>query len=210
MMNRHLRTLLIVVCLAGAAGLVCYDILRRLQWCEWLDRESDVGIEFGPERQDTEVGQPAVGALGLGSDTATDAAGDAPLSIEVKPAAKDAEPVHCKAPWEYPGFDKRIKELHGKPLLAVLGNKLSIQLLNNRSVLRIREKPYAGPDFVCAILRGKIVPEREMVYDLQDSQECLVQTQAGEFRVGIYYRPVGYIILPNGESYWFFFEPDRK
>jgi hypothetical protein len=196
MTTRRHRTLLIVVYLAGAAGLVGYvgyDMLHRLPWRERPDDGSGVRIEPDPAQQDSK-----------------DVAGDTELSIEVKPVVKDAEPVYCKAPWEYPGFDKRIKELSGKRVLALLGNKLSIQLLHNRIHWSERRERLTGPDFISAILRGKMVPEGEMVYDLQDSQECVVHTPAGEFRVGIYYRPVGYIVLPNGESYWFFFEKDRQ
>lgn len=136
--------------------------------------------------------------------------GDAALSIEVKPVAKDAKPTQQEIPWAYPGVDKQIKELEGKPLLALLGTQLSIQLLNYTQRWSNRKEPYTGPDFIRAILRGKIIPKSEMVYHLQDSEECLVTTPGGEFRVGIFYRPVGYIVLPNAECYWFFFEKDKN
>lgn len=138
------------------------------------------------------------------------AAADGTLSIEIKPIVKDSKPRERRFAWNEPGLDKRIKDLNGKPVLELLGNKLSIQLLENRPVLSNRKTHYTGTDFLCAILRGNIVPKKEMVYHLQDSEECLVRATAGEFVVGIYYRPVGYIILPNGECYWFFFERDRK
>jgi hypothetical protein len=140
----------------------------------------------------------------------TAAADDPVLSIEVKAVAKDAKPIERKYPKHYAGFEKRIKELDGKPVLDLLGSKLSIRLLKNSPRLGARKEPYTGADFTCAILRGKVISDSQMRYHLQDYEECLVTTPAGEFKVGIYYRPVGYVVLPNGECYWFFFENEQK
>jgi hypothetical protein len=148
--------------------------------------------------------------VGLLSVIPTAWAGDPVLSIEVKPVAKGARPSERKYPKHYAGFEKRIKELDGKPVLELLGSKLSIRLLNNAPRLGGKKEPYTGADFVCAILRGRVVPDEQMRYALQDSQECLVKTPAGEFRVGIYYPPVGYVVLPNGECYWFLFEKGAR
>jgi hypothetical protein len=132
------------------------------------------------------------------------------LSIEVHTVAKDAKPIQRKYPKHYMGFEKRIKELDGKPLLDLLGSKLSIRLLNNSARLGKKKEPYAGADFTCAILRGKVISDEKMAFALQDSEECLVTTPAGDFKVGIFYRPVGYVVLPNGECYWFLFENEAK
>ena len=49
------------------------------------------------------------------------------------------------------------------------------------------------------------MPNAKMSYDLQFSEECVVQTAKGDFRIGVYYEPVAYVVLPNDECYWFFF-----
>jgi hypothetical protein len=138
------------------------------------------------------------------------AADEPVLSIDVRPVASDAKVAERKYPKHYDGFEKRINELDGKPVLELLGNKLSIQLLKNAPRLGARKEPYTGADFICAILRGKVASDGQMRYALQDSQECLVTSPDGEFRVGIFYRPVGYVVLPKGECYWFLFEEAAK
>jgi hypothetical protein len=137
-------------------------------------------------------------------------ADDPLLSIEVKAVAKDAKPIERKYPKHYIDFEKRIKELDGKPVLDLLGKKLSIRLLNNSARLGKKTEPYTGTDFTCAILRGRIISDGKMAYHLQDSEECLVTTAAGDFKVGIFYRPIGYVVLPNSESYWFLFENEPR
>lgn len=148
-----------------------------------------------------------VAAQKAGRSTAAD---DAPvLTIEIHAAAKDAKPVVPKFPSHYKLFEKRIEQVEGKRVLELMGAKLSLRLLNNVRLKREKES-YTAADFADAILRGRIVPSTKMVYDLQGAQECLVKTPKGDFRVGIFYSPVGYIVLPNGECYWFFFDHKAK
>jgi hypothetical protein len=108
------------------------------------------------------------------------------LVIEVRPVEADAEPVDRKHPPHYEGFEKRIEEFKGKAVLDILGNRLSIQLLNNSRRMRPEKPEFGAADFICAVLRGQIVPMEEMRYHLQDAQECLVTTPDGDYRVGIY------------------------
>lgn len=152
----------------------------------------------------TQVNEPGAAA----PDAA--AADKAVLSIEVKAAVKDAKPTHRKYPKNYEGFEKRIAEFDGKPVLDLLGNKLSIRLFNNRPQIGGNKEAYTGADFICAILRGKVISNEKMVYALQDSQVCQVTTPEGEFQVGIFYPPVGYVVLPQGECYWFLFEKAER
>ena len=131
------------------------------------------------------------------------------LTIEVRAAPRDEEPRLAKAPWHYKLFEKRIKEVEDKPVRDLLGNRLRIQLQKSAGLGRPK-KPYEAADFLDAILRGRIIPNGKMRYHLQGAEECLVTTPAGEFRVGIFYAPVGYVVLPNGECYWFFFNEEQK
>jgi hypothetical protein len=128
------------------------------------------------------------------------------LALEVKAAPKDAKPVAAKYPKHYEKFEQRIKELDGKPILDLVGTKLTIQLQNCLPGPGKKKQQHTGLDFTRAILDGRVVPDSKMVYDLQSAEECLVKTPQGDFRVGLYYAPVGYVVLPGGESYWFFFD----
>ena len=131
------------------------------------------------------------------------------LTIEVRAAPKDEEPKLAKAPWHYELFEKRIKELEDKPVRDLLGSRLTVQLQKSAG-LGAPKEPYGAADFIDAILRGRIIPNDRMRYHLQSAEECLVTTPEGRFRVGIFYAPVGYVVLPNGECYWFFFNEEQK
>lgn len=131
------------------------------------------------------------------------------LTIEIRPASNDAKPVVPKCPSHYKLFEKRIQQLEDKRVLELVGTKVSLRLLNNARLNKQKE-PSTAAEFACAILRGRIVSSAKMVYDLQRAEECLVTTPRGDFRVGIFYPPVGYIVLPNGECYWFFSTRNRS
>ncbi len=135
------------------------------------------------------------------------AAGEEPvLSLEVLAPRKDGKPAVPKYPKHYEKFEKQIARYEGKPVLDLLGTKLTLRPLNGGPTPRKHGKPYTGLDFARAILGGRIVPDAEMRYDLQSAQECSVKTPDGEFKVGIFYPPVGYVVTPDGEAYWFLFD----
>jgi hypothetical protein len=125
--------------------------------------------------------------------------------LEIWRAPKDSKPIETKPPGSYKGFEKRVRDLEGKTVLDLLGKKISIRLQNQR-LLGKKHKLCTGADFAHAILAGRIISQAKMRYHLQpNEQESIVKTTAGEGRVGIYYPPVGYVVMPNGESYWFLF-----
>lgn len=133
-------------------------------------------------------------------------AGELVLRLEVRGVVKGAGPAEPKAPWDYKRLDERIKELDGKPVLALTGKRVTIQLLENAPGLGGRKEPFTGDDFARALLTGKVLPQAKMRWHLQSSEECLVRTPGGDFRLGIYYSPIGYVVLPNGECYWMLFD----
>lgn len=103
-------------------------------------------------------------------------------------------------------FEKRVKELDSKPLLDVIGEEsiTAFRLLGDPPGKGMTE--HAPEVYALALRTGKIVPEgKAAVYHLKGSHDCLVETSKGNCIVRIYYEPVGYLVLPNGESYWFHF-----
>jgi hypothetical protein len=68
-----------------------------------------------------------------------------------------------------------------------------------------RLQKVSAEEFVHALCTGKIIHNEKMVYHLQISQTCLIRTPQGNYTLGIYYAPVAYLVLPNGECYWFLF-----
>ena len=148
--------------------------------------------------------------FGVLTVTGAPATDDLVLTIEIRAARKGDNPAVTQHPWHYELFEKRIKDVEDKLLPELMGTKLSIRLLNNRPGLGRKREPYTGADFACAILRGKVIPNAKMHYHLQSAEECLVATPGGDFKVGIYYPPIGYIFLPNGECYWFLFGEKSK
>jgi hypothetical protein len=131
------------------------------------------------------------------------------LMIEVYPVREDARPIDVRSPYSYKGFDQGVEKLEGKSVIDLLGRRMSLRLQAQGSGLATPRRPLGGAEFARAILDGRIVSNAKMVYHLQpNAQECIVRTPDGEGRVGIYYPPVGYVVLPGGESYWFLFGKD--
>jgi hypothetical protein len=131
------------------------------------------------------------------------------LMIEVYPVRQDARPIEVRSPYSYKGFDQGVEKLEGKSVIDLLGRRVSLRLQAQGSGRAAPHRPLGGADFARAILEGRIVSDAKMVYHLQpNAQECVVKIPDGEGRVGIYYLPVGYVVLPGGESYWFLFGKD--
>lgn len=103
-------------------------------------------------------------------------------------------------------FEKRLKELDGKPILEVIGEEsiTALRLMGDPPGKGMKEHP---PDtYVVALRTGTIVPELKATsYNLKTAHECLIETTRGNYILRIYYEPVGYLLLPNGESYWLLF-----
>jgi hypothetical protein len=131
------------------------------------------------------------------------------LSLVKGPAGKSIP----KLPWGYEGFEKRILEMDGKSVIDIIAEKdvTSFRLQDYEFGPRKGKSHYRGPDFVAALRTGKIVrDEQAIIYHLQWSEECFIETRKGEYRIGIFYPPVGYLVFPNGECYWFFFKLDKQ
>jgi RNA polymerase sigma factor (sigma-70 family) len=109
-------------------------------------------------------------------------------------------------------FQKRIKELEGKAVLDLIGedNIKGIQLFHPAPGDAKGKGHIHEAEFVNALRTGKFVKRDTIEYALKTCSECVVETPQGNYRLGIYYEPVAYLVLPNGESYWFFYGENIK